>query len=172
MAINKQKKIEIVDKLTKAVKDAASFVFVNFHGLTVTESTKLRKELKSKNIGYVVSKKTLLKRALDTIKAEGEMPSLDGEVALVYLPAGQAGGNDPIEPAREINAFQKDHKEQIRILGGIFEGKFMDAAAMTEIATIPPKEVLIAQFVNLINSPIACFAVALGQVAEKKEAAS
>ncbi len=162
MAITKQKKTEIVDKLAKAVKGAVSLVFVNFHGLTVTDSTKLRKELKSKNIGYVVAKKTLLKRALDTIKTEGEVPPLDGEVALVY-------GNDPIEPAREINVFQKDHKEQMKILGGVFEGKFMDAVKMTEIATIPPRDVLIAQIANLINSPIQRFAVVLGQIAKQKE---
>ena len=164
MAINKQKKGEIIEKLTKAISGAESLVFVNFHGLNVTESTKLRKNLTSKKVGYVVAKKTLLKRALDTTKTEGELPSLDGEVALVY-------GKDPIEPAREIHLFQKDHKEQIKILGGVFEGRYLNAIAMTEIATIPSKEVLIAQFVNLINSPIQRFAVALGAVAEQKGAA-
>ena len=62
-------------------------------------------------------------------------------------------------------------KEQIKILGGVFEGRYLNAIAMTEIATIPSKEVLIAQFVNLINSPIQRFAVALGAVAEQKGAA-
>ena len=161
MAINKQKKSEVIDKLSKAVSGAVSLVFVNFHGLNVADTTKLRKTLTTKKVGYVVAKKTLLKRALGTTKIEGDIPALDGEVALVY-------GNDPIEPAREINVFQKDHKGEIKIIGGVFEGKYMDAVSMMEIATIPPREVLLAQFVNLINSPIQRFAVVLSQIVGKK----
>ncbi len=164
MAISRQKKEETVSKIKKVASDAVSMVFVNFHGLTVADVTKLRKTLQSKKFGYVVAKKTLMKRALDTIKTEGELPSLDGEIALVY-------GADPIEPAREIYSFQKNHKEHIKIVGGVFEGKYKDAAAMTEIAMIPPREILIAQFVNLINSPIQRFAIVIGQVAKQKEAA-
>lgn len=175
MAINKQKKGEIIEKLTRAISGAESLVFVNFRGLNVTESTKLRKTLTSKKIGYVVAKKTLLKRALDTTKTEGKLPSLDGEVALVYLPApagGQAGGADSIEPAREIHLFQKDHREQVKILGGVFEGRYLDATAMTEIANIPSKEVLYGQLVGMFASPIRGFVVALSEIAKSRETQS
>lgn len=171
MAINKQKKVEIVDKLKKAVSGATSLVFVNFHGLTVADSTKLRKILKLKNVGYVVAKKTLLKRALDATKVEGEIPPLDGEIALVYLPArgAQAGGTDQIEPAREIYTFQKDHKEHIKIVGGVFDGKYVSALSMTEIATIPSREALYGQLVGMFASPIRGFAVALSEIAKLRQ---
>jgi large subunit ribosomal protein L10 len=162
MAITKQKKIEIVDKFKMAVSSAVSLVFVNFHGLTVVDSTKLRKALKSKSIGYTVGKKTLIKRALDETKTEGELPSLDGEVAVVY-------GKDPIEPAREIFAFLKEHKDKMKILGGVFEGKYMDALAMTEIATIPPKEVLYGKLVYMFANPVRGLAIALSEIAKSKE---
>ncbi len=163
MAITKQKKVEIVDKFKKAISDAVSLVFVNFHGLTVTDSTKLRKTLKAKSIGYTVGKKTLLKRAFADEKFEGELPVLDGEVALVY-------GNDPIEPAREIHAFQKEHKDRIKILGGVFEGKYVDAITMMGIATIPQREVLYGQLVGMFASPIRGFVVALSEIAKSREA--
>lgn len=165
MALKKAKKIEVVVTLEKAIKGAKSFVFVNFHGLNVAGVSELRKKLRAHGIGYTVSKKTLLKRALDTAKFEGEMPVLDGEVALVY-------GEDALAPAREVYGFHKEHRDVLKIIGGIFEGKYLDAAKMLSIATIPSREVLIAQFVNLINSPIARFAVVLNQIAEKKGTAA
>lgn len=163
MALTKEKKIEIVDKLKKIIKSAKSLVFVNFHGLNVADVTTLRKTLRPLNIGYVVSKKTLLTRALSEIKTEGQLPELPGEIALVY-------GEDMLAPSREIYNFHKDHKETIKIVGGIFEGKYMDTVAMLSIATIPGREVLLAQFVNLINSPIQRFAVTLSEIAKKKQA--
>lgn len=162
MPITKEKKVEVVGKLEKITNEAKSLVFVNFHGLTVTDSTKLRKELKTKKIGYVVAKKTLLKRALGSNKIDGEIPALDGEVALVY-------GDDPIEPSREIYTFQKDHKDKIKILGGVFEGKFIDALTMTGIATIPSREVLLGQLVGLLASPIRGLAVVLSEIAKSKK---
>lgn len=161
MAINKEKKSEIIDKAERAIKDAVSLVFVNFHGLTMADITKLRKSLKVKNVGYSVLKKTLLKRALGSRKIEGEIPELDGEIALVY-------GTDPIEPAREIYSFHKDHKETIKIVGGVFEDKYMDAVSMISIATIPSREVLLGQLAGLLGSPIRGFAVVLSEIAKKK----
>lgn len=162
MALTREKKKEIIGKLEEIVSGAKSLVFVNFHKLNVTDSTKLRKTLNPKKIGYVVTKKTLLKRVLDANKIDGELPLLDGEVALVY-------GDDSIEPSREIYTFQKDHKDKIKILGGVFEGKFMDAIAMTDIATIPSREVLLGQLVGLLASPIRGLAVVLSEIAKSKE---
>ena len=163
MAITKEKKKEIYNNINKSVSDAASVVFVNFHGLSVAETTGLRKELRGEDVGYTVAKKTIIKRALDNSKAKGEQPQLDGELAIAY-------GEDLIAPARGVYEFQKTHKKKISILGGIFEGKFMDKEEMMEIATIPPVPVLRGMFVNVINSPIQGLVIALSKIAETKEA--
>lgn len=162
MPIKKAQKAEIVKEFGEAIKKANSAVFVNFHGLNVAETTKLRRELRGKNIGYTVAKKTLAKRALDEAKIAGQMPELTGEFGMAY-------GEDLLAPAREVWNFQKTHKENLDIVGGIFEGKYMDKGEITMIATIPPVEVLYGQFVNLINSPIQRFVVALDQIAKLKE---
>lgn len=163
MAITRQKKEEVITKTKEAVQGADSVVFVNFHGLSVGDTTKLRKELKDQGVGYLVAKKTLVKRALGESNIEGDLPALDGELAIAYAA-------DLIAPAREVYKFQKEHEGNIAILGGVFEGKFMDQSQMTAIASIPPTQVLYGQFVNLINSPIQRLAVALDQIAQKKEA--
>jgi len=161
MAITKEIKDRIYKKTQDAIKDSQSMVFVNFHGLSVGETTDLRNKLREEGVSYSVTKKTLAKKALGEAKLEGDIPQLDGELALAYA-------DDLTAPARGVYDFRKTHKENISILGGIFEGKFMDQVAMTEIAAIPSTPVLYGQFVNLINSPIQGLVIALNQVAEKK----
>ena len=162
MAINKEKKKKIVNDVSDVLKGADSVVFVNFHGLPVADTTILRKTLKGHGIGYLVSKNTLAKRALNDAKIEGALPSMEGELALAY-------GKDLIAPAREVYAFQKKYPNFIQIIGGIFEKRYMNKEEMTDIATIPTLRVLYGQVVNLINSPIQQFVMALGQIAKAKK---
>ena len=72
--------------------------------------------------------------------------------------------------ARGIFEAGKKHKESLSIVGGVFENAFLDAKSMVAIATIPPVPVLRGMFVNVINSPIQGFVIALNQIAEKKTA--
>ncbi len=161
MAISKEQKKEIAAKLDKALL-AKTVVFVSFKNLGVEDNNLLRKALKQNDANYMVAKKTLLKRAMDAAQAEGTAPDLgDGMVAIAF-------GEDQMAPAREVFEFGKTHNETVSILGGIFEGKFKNQAEMMEIATIPGMETLKGMFANIINSPLQRFAVALGQVAEKK----
>jgi large subunit ribosomal protein L10 len=156
----KSKKEEIIKNLEKSIKDSKSVVFVNFHGMTATDETAFRRELRNQGVNYKVSRKTLLARAL-TGKATGTVPPLDGEVSIAY-------GADDIAPAREVFNFQKTHKGLLNILGGIFEGKFVDSASMMEIATIPSREVLLSKIAYLLKSPMQRLAMAVGEVAKKK----
>lgn len=161
MAITKAQKKEISAKLDAALS-AETAVFVSFNGLGVEDNNVLRKTLKKNESDYYVAKKTLIKRAMDASSATGDKPELgDGMVAVAF-------GQDPMAPAREIFEFSKEHKDAISIVGGIFAGEFKNQEEMMEIATIPGMEGLRGMFANVINSPLARFAVALGQVAEKK----
>lgn len=150
----------MIKELEDAISKSKSLVFVNFHGIKVGDETVLRRNLRDQGVGYKVSRKTLLARAL-LGKAEGEIPELAGEVAIAY-------SADTTASPREIYNFQKTHKGILNIIGGIFEGKFVGGERMMEIAMIPSREVLYAQFVNLINSPIQRFAVVLDQIAKSK----
>ncbi|MBP6866395.1 MAG: 50S ribosomal protein L10 [Candidatus Pacebacteria bacterium] len=158
--LTKAKKEEIVSGLSKGVSGATSLVLVNFHGLTVANESQLRKNLREQGVTYKVARKTLIKRALDG-KATGNMPELPGEVAIVY-------GTDAIAPAREVYNFEKEHKGVMQILGGIFDGKFVDGVFMTEIATIPSREVLLSKIAFLLKSPMQRLAIAVNEVAKTK----
>lgn len=162
MALTKAKKTEVVASVKKILDNAKTVVFVNFHKLTVLETTQIRKALRESQVGYYVAKKTLIKRALADKNIAGELPALDGEVALVYA-------EDQIAPAREIFNFQKKFDKRISIIGGIFEAGYKDQTSMLSIANIPSRHTLYAQFVNLINSPIQGLVIALNGIAEKQK---
>lgn len=163
MPITKDKKKVTLDKIKGAVKDSSSVVFVNFHGLSVAESSEMRRALRGNKVDYFVAKKTLIKKALEGQQIENEMPALEGEVAIAYAA-------DAIAPAREVYTFQKKFDGKMSILGGIFEGSYKDKESMMSIATIPSLQVLYGQFVNLINSPIQGLVVGLKAIADKKQA--
>lgn len=162
MAISRAKKGELVDEITSKVRDSKSVVFVKFKGLKVNDANEFRKKLQSEKIGFSVTKKTLLKRALGANNVLGDSPELEGAVAIAY-------GEDLLAPAREVHAFYKTHKDEISIVGGVFEGKYMNAAEMSAIATIPSRETLIAQIIMLMQSPLRGFTVAVSEIAKKKE---
>jgi large subunit ribosomal protein L10 len=161
MAITKEKKVEIVDKMSGIVSDAATIVFAKFTGLPVVEQNEMRKALRAQDVGYTVAKKTLVRRALDAQKFQGEVPVLDGEIALAY-------GSDELAPARELAVFVKKFPEHLVFAGGVFAGKYVDANEIKAIAAIPGMQTLRAQFVQLINSPLQRFAVVLNAKAEKE----
>ncbi len=161
MPITKADKKTQVEKIEKALKGAKSAVFVNFHALPVSDDMAMRKALRKEGVGYMVVRKTLAKIAMKDAKIEGEMPEFVGELAIVY-------GEDLTAPAREFFTFQKKYTDRVKIVGGVFEGKFMSQTEMSVIAMIPSQKTLYAQFVNLINSPIQRFAVVLDQIANTK----
>jgi large subunit ribosomal protein L10 len=167
MALTKEKKKEILANVTGSLSKTASAVFVGFKGLTVAEVNDLRAALKKEGVKYTVVKKTLLTKALNEKGYTGILPELPGEVALAHLTAGSSDG-DVTAPARALQAFVKKFKEKLSLLGGALEGRFLSRAEIADVAQIPPIPVLRGMFANIINSPLQRFAIALGEVAKKK----
>ena len=160
MAITRAKKEEVLEKLESVKQDSESIVFVNFNGLGVHDSTAMRTAMREAGVGYLVAKKTLMKRAFgDTF--EGEMPELEGEIAIAY-------SKDAIAPAQNVKEFAGKFKDKLAIAGGVFQGVYKTKEEMTEIASIPPLPVLRGMFVNVINAPIQGLVISLNQIAEKK----
>lgn len=163
MAKTKAQKGVVLEKLEEAFKNATSTVFVHFTKITVAEESAMRRTLKGSGVAYFVAKKTLIRRALDTLGHAGAEMPLEGEIAVAY-----GGGEDATAPARLIYEFGNKLTDKLAIVGGLFEGKLVDAMHMREIATIPPMATLRAMFAQIINSPRQRFAVVLSAVAEKK----
>lgn len=162
MAITKQKKVDIVGRVADALKEAVTVVFVGFKGLSVLDTTLMRKDFRGKGVRYYVAKKTLIRRALEDKSYPGEAPELPGEIALAW------STEDPTAAPRGIHERAKKHKGALAILGGIFEGAYVSAERMIAIASIPPLPVLRGMFVNVINAPVQGLVIALDQIRARK----
>src|SRR3990167_4662386 len=130
MAITRAKKEEIIKNLHERAEKSKTAVFLNFHNLSALDMTRLRKEFRNIGADLKVAKKTLIKRVLNAFGYSGEIPKLDGEVAVVF------GYEESPETAKTIKKFAKEHKG-LAIVGGIFAGKYV-----------------LAQTVGLISSPL------------------
>ncbi len=176
MAITKGKKSEIVAKLKDIFAKSPAVAFVRFNRLTVANAVLLRRKLRETGTGYYVAKKTLIRKSLEGEKVSGELPALEGEIAVAYLekPArpdelGRFGGGDDVTaPAREVFSFGKQLEKALELVGGIFDGRFIGQKEVLALAAIPSRQTLYAQFANLVNSPIQRFVIGLSEVAKKK----
>jgi large subunit ribosomal protein L10 len=167
MALSKNKKKEVLDKVSKIASESMSLVFVNFHGLPVAETTALRRGLRLQGVGYTVAKKTLMRKALAEgadKKISGTLPELTGEVAIAY------SASDMLAPAREVYAFEKKYEGKLSILGSVFENGYISRDQTISIANIPPRQTLLGMLVNIINSPIQRTAIVLSEIAKIKTA--
>lgn len=160
MAITKAKKQEILSKLEELKGSADSIVFVHFNKIGGNDVTAMRAQMREAGVDYFVAKKTLVQKAFADTFA-GEMPSLEGEIALAY-------STDAIAPAQNVKEFGLKFKDNFTIEGGVFQGVYKSKEEMTEIASIPALPVLRGMFVNVINSPIQGLAIVLDAYATKK----
>ncbi|MCR4325643.1 MAG: 50S ribosomal protein L10 [Patescibacteria group bacterium] len=163
MAKTKAEKAALIERLQEAFKSATSTVFVHFNKVNVAEESAMRRELRESGVSYMVARKTLIRRALSELGHKHDEMPMEGEVAIAY-----GGEADATAPARLIHEWGTKLTNRLAILGGLFEGKLMGQTDMQEIATIPPIGTLRGMFVNVINSPVAGFAIALKAVADKR----
>ena len=130
MPKTKVQKKEIISGLKGKLDEMKSAVFVNFSGIPVKEINELRNICRDENVGYVVAKKTLLKKVLGDIGfTDIKDDNFSGEVATVI------GFEDEITPAKLISDFAKGH-DKMKILGGVLEGSLIDEHKVKALAQL------------------------------------
>ena len=161
MPITREKKETIIADLKKLFEKASILVFVNFHGLSVAKERKLRGQLRGAEIKYKVAKKTLLKRALESAGFT-DTPELEGEIGIV------AGYGEVTEPPALTAKFIKAEKEGLKIIGGIYEARYVGADIIKQLGAIPSREVLLTQVAFILSQPVRSLARALKEVEKIK----
>ena len=173
MAITRVKKEEIISKLSKLFKKAYLLVFLGFRGLSVAKASELRRKLRSVGASYIVAKKRLARLVL---AQEGiDMPLVEGETAFV---CSDVSTDSALAVAKELYAFTRAHKEAA-LLGGVYEQRIIAAETIVKLAKIPPREVLIAQLlgvlqgsmrglVGVLNGPQRGLVTVLKQIGDRK----
>lgn len=143
-------KEEIVAEMADKLSRIKSAVFTSISGYTMEDANTLREKGQTQGIELAVAKKTLLARALEQQGYTFAKGELDGSILTTL------GYDDEVSAAKLMATFAKD-REGIRIVGGILEGRLVDAAAVNQLASLPSKEELLAKLVGSLNAPVSGF---------------
>jgi large subunit ribosomal protein L10 len=166
-------KVEAVAEIRTRLEQAQAVFLAEYAGLSVKEQQTLRRELRSNTAEFKVVKMTLARRAA----AELEIDEFDD---LLLGPTGIAfADGDPVNAAKAMRDFAKTH-EVFEIKGGMLGREFLTPERIAELATVEPREVLLAKLAGALQAPIANMAgllaalprnaaTALQQLLEKKE---
>jgi len=162
-AILEQKKKE-VDALVEEVSVASAGVIVNYYKTNVEDDTKLRATCRKAGVEYKVIKNTMLRFVFNATNYSELNDNLNGMTAFAY------SKDDVVAPAKVLADFAKEH-ENFEIKGGFADGKVVSVDEIKKLASIPSKEVLIAQLLCVLNGNIRGLACVLKEIADKQEQA-
>lgn len=169
-------KAQKIDSIKSLFSDHEHVILTEYRGLTVADISNLRRDLATQSTQYKVLKNTLVKRAVDELGIEGLDQYLEGPTAIAFV------GGDISAAAKAISGFAKG-RDSLVIKGGVLAGKIIDGAQVGALASLPSREVLIGQFLGVLNAPIGSLARViaaptqnlvnvLDQIAKQKESAA
>ncbi len=171
--MNREEKARVIEELTEKLKDG-SVVLVDYQGMNVAQSTRLRARSREAGVEFVVAKNTLAQLAADRAGVKDISEFLVGPTAMAF-------SEDPVAGAKLMAEFSNE-VESFEVKGGLLDsGRVLGAQEVVELSRLPGREQLIAQVVGGIQSPIAGLvnvlngtirnlAIVLNQVAEQKGA--
>jgi large subunit ribosomal protein L10 len=159
--MNRTHKSAVIASLKTAFEKSSAAFLVNIQGLTVGQVMGLRKELRSHGATMHVAKNTLLRIATtNNGAAAGLEPYFKNQIAIVFA-------TDSAPAVAKVLSTKAGQIEKLGISAGLFEGAVIDARRVQFIASLPSREVLIAQLCGVLLSPVAQIASVLKQVSEK-----
>ena len=160
MSLNRSEKQAVIDEVTGLAAIAQTLVMAEYRGITVADMTKLRSQARGQGVTLSVLKNTLARRAVAGSAFDIVSDQMTGP--LIY-----GFSVDAVAAAKVVADFAKTN-DKLVIRGGAFAGKTLDVNGVKQLASIPSKEVLLAQICGLLMSPISRAAVVLGALAAKK----
>lgn len=160
MSLNRSEKEAVISEVTTLAAQAQTLVIAEYRGITVADMTKLRNQARSNGVTLSVLKNTLARRAVTGSSFEVVADQMTGP--LIY-----GFSVDAIAAAKVVAEFAKTN-DKLVIRAGVYGGKALDVNGVKQLASIPSKEVLLAQLCGLLKSPISRTAVVLGALAAQK----
>jgi large subunit ribosomal protein L10 len=171
--MNREQKAAVIDEIAVKIQQSEAIFAVDFRGITVPQAAELRDKLRAVDASFKVVKNSLTERAADQVGADHLKPLLAGPTALTFV------NGDAATAAKTVAEFARI-TDKLAFKGGVMDGAPLSSDEVTSISKLPPRDVLYAQLVGLVASPltglvrtlnalIGGLAVALGEILEKKE---
>jgi large subunit ribosomal protein L10 len=160
LSLNRNEKAAVIADVATQVARSQTLALAEYRGLTVEHLNKLRREARDKGVYLHVLKNTLARRAVAGTPFEAAGGAMVGP--LIY-----GFSEDAVAAAKVLADFAKGN-DKLVLKGGAYAGKALNADGVKALASIPSREVLIAQVAGLLKSPIQRLAGVLAALAEKK----
>jgi len=158
--LNRSEKEAVISEVTSLAAKAQTLVIAEYRGITVADMTKLRTTARDSGVTLSVLKNTLARRAVAGSGFEVVSDQMTGP--LIY-----SFSVDAVAAAKVVSEFAKTN-DKLVIRGGAYGGKALDVNGVKQLASIPSKEVLLAQLLGLMQSPISRTARVLAALAEQR----
>jgi large subunit ribosomal protein L10 len=146
MPMNKQEKTAVVENLAERLGRATIALVSESRGMTVAETTEVRRKLRAVRAELKVAKNTLIRRAVKDTRFASLEEKLGGPVGLVI------GADDPVAVAKTVAGF-RELGDKFKLRGGVLDGAMLTAEEVQALAILPPREVVIAQLLGLLQAP-------------------
>lgn len=148
MTLNREQKQQMVEELHKKFSTSTVAILMEFKGLDVLEMTELRQKLRGAKGELRVVKNTLARRAAEGTTMAPNGALFEGPIAVTF------GYADPVAPAKVVREFIEKRADRIKVKAGVIEGQIVDAKGIRSVAALPRKEVLVADVIGRLQSPI------------------
>jgi len=155
-----EQKQQIIDEIAKNVQESSSFIFLENHGLTVSETMELRRKLRESDSELKIYKNTLVNRALSTLDIDLK-DELNGPKVVAF-------GKDIVEPIKAVSKFIEEHPN-LEMKLGIVDGKITDLDTLKKYATIPSRDGLLTMFAGGLIEHVKNVAICLDLHAQNLE---
>ena len=146
--MSREKKTQIVDQLQEVFSKCKIGVLTDYRGLTAAEMTDLRHKLREAGIEYKVVKNTLARFAAERAGRNDLVGLFEGPVAIAF------GYGEIPEPAKALADYISTAKSSLSIKGGFLDVGILTSDDVTTLSTLPSKEMLLAQVLAGMQSPI------------------
>jgi len=144
--MRKEEKSALVEELTSSFGRASIAIVSEYKGVKAGESDDMRRRIRAASGEFRVAKNTLVRLAIKDTRYEALESSLGGPVGLILSYA------DPVELAKTVTSF-KELGERFKVRGAVLDGKPITAAEVDALASLPPREVIFAQLLGLLQAP-------------------
>jgi large subunit ribosomal protein L10 len=160
VGLNLNDKKAVVEEVSAKVATAQTIVVAEYRGIQVGHLTQLRAKARAQGVYLRVLKNTLARRSVEGTQFASLADSMTGP--LIY-----SISDDAVAAAKVIADFAKTN-DKLVITAGNYAGKQLDKAAVAALASIPSRDVLIAQLLGVMLAPVSGFARGLAALAAKK----
>lgn len=155
-----EQKQKVVAELSERLSGSIAGVIVDYRGISVTDDTKLRRELREAGVDYTVTKNTLLKLAVKGTSLEGISSVLDGTTAI-------ATSSTDYVAAAKILCKYADTSKTFTVKSGFLDGEVISVEKVSSLAKLPSREILLANVLGAFQAPISAFARAIQAIVDK-----